>query len=88
MGLFDPPVDPPNDKCAKYVIVLKVLCFFELFVVVSGFATGLYNHAIFSLLFMLLLFCTWRSLQYDTLTIYMFCTILMYVTDLVFVLGQ
>jgi|JI6StandDraft_1071083.scaffolds.fasta_scaffold01132_22 hypothetical protein len=62
--LFDPPVEPPNEKCAKFVLVLKVFCGFELFVAISGFATGLYNHGIFSILFMLLLFCTWRSLQH------------------------
>lgn len=86
--LLSPPVDPPNERCSKFVVVLKVFCGLEFIIMVSAFATGAYNHAIFSIVFMPLLFCSWRSIEHETLTIYMYCSILLYVTDLIYILGK
>lgn len=39
LELLGPAIEPPTEKAATYVKVLKALCFFEVFVGVSGFAT-------------------------------------------------
>jgi hypothetical protein len=60
----------------------------EFCVVVSGFAVELISSAIFAIIFMALLACSWRGLQHGILTTYMYCAILMYITNLVYFLGK
>jgi hypothetical protein len=57
-------------------------------IAVSAFVFNDIPQGILALIFIPLLFCSWRNLQYTTLMIFMIVSIILYVMALVYVLGK
>ena len=79
-------VEPPNDSCRRGVITLQVFAACQLLIMISAFVIADVSNGIFSIIFIFLLFCAWRFLQYSIVTFYIFFSILMFVFALVYLL--
>jgi hypothetical protein len=60
----------------------------QILIAVGAFVVVDIPNGIFAVLFLFLLFMSWRYLQYTTLMMYMVCSIVVYIMALVYVLGM
>jgi hypothetical protein len=82
------PIQPPNAKCVIYVRLLMAMTAFQLLIAISAFVFDDVPQGILAIIFIPLLFCSWRNLQYTTLMMFAIVSIILYVMALVYVLGK
>lgn len=87
-SVLGPAAEASTPKSRAYKILLIVMFCVQLVLAVLAFVVADVTIGIFSLILMLLLFFSWRYLQYTTLMIFGVCSILLYMMALVYVLGK
>ena len=81
-------VEPPT-RCAEISVTgLRIMNVFQLVILASAFATEDWTNGIVSIIFVIVLFCAWRFLQYRIVVSYALYTMFLFMMSLVWLLTR
>lgn len=86
---FGDPIEPPTEKSANFVLVLKIITFIQLVISILNLVTVFFvREGVLGLIMIILLFNAFRRLSYQSLISYTFIAMFFFITFLVYVMTE